>query len=453
MPWAGPSHSPIFRRAAPWTVRLVATPTGPAPLADSRASVPVSATLAVNDALAARKRSGQQILPLGFGEAGLPVHPLLADELAGAAGRGGYGPVAGSVELRTAAAGYWCRRGLPTQPDDVVAGPGSKALLFGLLLGIGSDVAVPQPSWVSYAAQARMTGVRPHFVPAPAGLGGICDPDELARAVRETRAAGRDLRAVVVTLPDNPTATLAAPDAVRELCAVAERYDLILISDEIYRDLVHDDRTPFLSPAQVAPDRTVVTTALSKSLALGGWRLGVARMPSGPLGAALRERLLGIGSEIWSAPAAPVQHAAAVAFSEPAELRCRVAQSRALHAAVARAIAGLCTDAGLSCPAPRASFYVYPDFAPWRGWLRSRGVRTGPDLARYLITQYGVGTLPAAAFGESEDALRLRMATAMIYGDTDAEREAALTACDPLGLPPIAAALARLTEVLADLGP
>jgi aspartate aminotransferase len=453
MPWAGPSLSPIFKRTAPSAVRLAPIQTGPAPLADSRASIPVSATLAVNDALAARKRSGQPVLPLGFGEAGLPVHPLLAAELAEAASRGGYGPVAGSAELRAAAAGYWSRRGLPTQPDDVVAGPGSKALLFGLLLGVGSDVAVPRPSWVSYAAQARLSGMRPQFVPAPAGVGGICDPDELARTVRESRAAGRELRTVVVTLPDNPTATLPAPDAVSALCAVAERYDLILISDEIYRDLVHDDRTPFLSPAQVAPDRTIVTTALSKSLALGGWRLGVARMPSGPLGAALRERLLGIGSEIWSAPAAPVQQAAAVAFSEPAELRRRVAQSRDLHAAVARAVAGVCADAGLSCPTPQASFYVYPDFAPWRGWLRSRGVRTGPDLARHLITQYGVGTLPAAAFGESEDTLRLRMATAMIYGDTDAQREEALTAADPARLPPIAAALSRLTEVLADLGP
>jgi aspartate aminotransferase len=455
MPWAGPdpSDSLVHHQLGAMPSRSIALAPPPAPLADSCACVPVSATLAVNDALAARKQTGQPVLPFGFGEAGLPVLPLLAAELAAAAGRGGYGPVAGSAELRAAGAGYWTRRGLPTSADSVVAGPGSKALLYGLLLAIGSDVAVPRPSWVSYAAQARLTGVRPHYVPAAAGGGGICDPAELARVVRESRAAGRPLRAVIATLPDNPTGTVATQAAVQELCEVAARYDLIIISDEIYRDLVHAASTPFLSPAQVAPERTIVTTALSKSLALGGWRLGVARLPAGPLGAALRDRLLGVGSEIWSAPAAPVQQAAALAFSEPAPIRERIAQSRALHAAVAGAVAGVCADAGLWVPAPQASFYVYPDFEPWRGWLRSRGMSTGAGLARHLIAQYGLGTLPASAFGESEDALRLRMATAMIYGDTDGEREAALTAADPVRTPHIAAALGRLAEILADLSP
>ena len=100
---------------------------------------------------------------------------------------------------------------------------------------------------------------------------------------------------------------------------MAAEHDLIIISDEIYRDLIHDPAAPVLSPAAVAPERTVVTTALSKSFALGGWRLGAARMPDGPLGQWLHGQLLGIGSEIWSAPAAPIQQAAALAFREPAE--------------------------------------------------------------------------------------------------------------------------------------
>ena len=61
--------------------------------------------------------------------------------------------------------------------------------------------------------------------------------------------------------------------------------------------------------------------------------------------------------------------------------------------------------------------------------------------------------LPASAFGESEDALRFRLATAMIYGDTDEEREAALTAPDPLALPWIASALNAIEDMLSDLSP
>ena len=87
----------------------------------------------------------------------------------------------------------------------MVCGPGSKPLLFGLLLAIGADVAVAQPSWVSYAAQASMIGVRAHFVPTPPGQGGISDPERLDRAVKAARQDGRRIGSVVVTLPDNPT--------------------------------------------------------------------------------------------------------------------------------------------------------------------------------------------------------------------------------------------------------
>ena len=259
--------------------------------------IPVSATLMANEAMAARRRRGLPVLPLGFGEAGLPVHPALREALAAASGANGYGPVAGHPALRQAAAGYWARRGLPTGPGQVVCGPGSKPLLFALLLAIGGDVALPQPCWVSYAAQAALIGIRAHFVPAPAGEGGIPDPAALA-ATAAAAAGAWPIRSVLVTLPDNPTGRLASPATVGALCEVASAHGLVIVCDEIYRDLIHDPAAPVLSPAQAAPERTVTTTGLSKNLALGGWRIGVARMPPGPLGHRLRRALLGAGSEI-----------------------------------------------------------------------------------------------------------------------------------------------------------
>ena len=455
MPFAGTmTPAPPVLPAA--SVPMPAPPSVPANLHQPAPPpcMPVSATLAANEALAARRSRGEPVLPLAFGEAGLPAHPALQEALAAATASNGYGPVAGSAALRTAAAGYWQRRGLPTSPGSVVCGPGSKPLLFGLLLATGADVAVPRPSWVSYAAQAGLAGALPHFVAAAPGEGGICDPDALAAAVVSARRAGREIRSVVVTLPDNPTGRLPRPATVRAFCAVAAEHDLIIISDEIYRDLVHDPATPVLSPAAVAPERTVVTTALSKSLAVGGWRIGVARMPESPLGTWLRGQLLGIGSEIWSAPAAPIQQAAALAFSEPDDLLERVRQSRSLHASVSRAVAGTCRAAGLDVPQPQASFYVYPDFEPWRDHLaRTHGVTSGAGLAGLLLDRYGAGTLPGSAFGEPGEALRLRLATGLLYGEDDEQQEAALAAGDPLTLPWIAAELARLEEILTDLSP
>ena len=417
----------------------------------------VSATLAANEALAVRRRRGEPVLPLAFGEAGLPVHPALRAALSAATGRNAYGPVAGLAALREAAAGYWDRRGLPTSPAAVVCGPGSKSLLYGLLLALGADVAMARPSWVSYAAQAAMTGGRAHLVPTRPGEGGVPDPALLHRAVSAARAAGRRIGSVVITLPDNPTGTLAAPATIRALCEVAAEHDLVIISDEIYRDLVHDPTAPFTSPAMIAPERTIVTTALSKGLALGGWRIGVARVPDGgraaPSLTRLRERLVSIGSEIWSAPAGPIQQAAAFAFGEPPELIERVDRSRHLHATVARAVAARLRAAGIAVPAPRAAFYLYPDFGPWRAWLRDRHqVTGGPGLAALLLDRYGVGSLPASAFGEEAGALRLRLATGLLYGGSDEQREATLAAADPLALPWIESALARIEEVLADLG-
>jgi aspartate aminotransferase len=455
MPYSGTaSASAASTLPLPVVPALGTPPAAARPAAPPAEDHPVSATLAANEALAARRRRGQPVLPLAFGEAGLPAHPALRAALAAATASNGYGPVAGHEALRKAAAGYWQRRGLATSPGSVVCGPGSKPLLFGVLLATGADVAVPRPSWVSYAAHASLIGARPHFVPAAPGEGGICDPDALGRAVMKARATGRNIRSVVVTLPDNPTGRLPRPETVRAFCAAATELDLIIISDEIYRDLVHDPGTAVLSPAAVAPERTVVTTALSKSLALGGWRIGVARLPDSPLGERLRGELVGIGSEIWSAPAAPIQQAAATAFGEPSELSERVAASRSLHAAVSRRVAGICAAAGLAVPPPQAAFYVYPDFGPWRAHLaRRHGVSTGAGLAGLLLERYGAGTLPGSAFGESSAALRLRLATGSLYGETDAEQEAALAAPDPLALPWIASQLGRLEEILADLAP
>jgi aspartate aminotransferase len=437
---------------------LTATPLPP--LAPVRTAVPdhsvlgpatigVSATLAANETMDERRARGEPVLPLAFGEAGLPAHRVLRAALARAAGSTGYGPVAGHVALREAAAGYWDRRGLPTDADTVICGPGSKALLYGLITAIGGDIAVTRPSWVSYAAQAQLANRTAHFVP---GASGVPDAGELARTVTAARAAGHRVRMVILTLPDNPTGTLAAPAAVRAVCEVAEAHDLIIISDEIYRDLLHQADEPFVSPASISPERTVVTTGLSKNLALGGWRLGVARMPDGWLGHELRDRLLGIGSEIWSAAAAPVQEAAAFAFSEPPALTERIALSRRLHGSVARAVARRFTAAGASVPAPQAAFYLYPEFAP-RAYslLQRHGVTSDKQLAAVLLRKYGVGVLPGSAFGDESWRLRLRVATGMLYGETDSQRTAALNSANPCALPWIAASLDRLAEVLADL--
>jgi aspartate aminotransferase len=144
-----------------------------------------SATLAANERVQAKLAAGAPVLHLAFGEAGLPVLPSVAEQLAAAAHRNGYGSVAGSPALRAAAAGYYERRGVPTTPEQIVVAPGSKALLFGLLSVLPGDVVLPRPCWVSYAAQAALAGKRVIGVPIPA---------EAGQAARDIRPVDRGRR-------------------------------------------------------------------------------------------------------------------------------------------------------------------------------------------------------------------------------------------------------------------
>lgn len=429
------------------------TDTAPAPTPSPvSAPVPMSATLAADEALARRRAAGERVLSMASGEIGLPVLPALADRLAAAATENAYGSVPGSPALRTAVAGYWERRGMPVDPDLVVAGPGSKSLLFAVLLAIGGDVIVPVPSWVSYAAQARLVGARPIPVPIRPGQGGVPDPARLREAVADARASGRRPRAVIVTVPDNPTGTVASEATVRELAATARELDLIVVSDEIYGDLVYDGSAPAVSPALHAPERTVVTTGLTKNLAVGGWRTGVARLPDGEPGRALHTRLVAVASQIWSSPPAPVQAAAAYAFGEPPEVVERVAASRRLHETVVRAVAGRFTAVGAKLHPVAATCYLYPDFEPLRDHLAdAHGVHDGDALAALFSERYGIGVLPASAFGEPGRPLRIRAATSHFYGETAERRTAALEAADPPALPWIRESVDRVGEALADL--
>jgi aspartate aminotransferase len=409
-----------------------------------------SATLATNERVQARIAAGAPVLHLAFGEAGLPVLPSVAARLGAAAGANGYGPVAGSPAVRQAVAGYFERRGLPTSADRVLVAPGSKALLYALLTVLPGDVVLPRPSWVSYAAQAALAGKRVIEVPIAEQAGGVPDPDALRARVQTARQHGHEPAILVLTLPDNPTGTVASPPLVEAVCDVAREHGLLIVCDEIYRDLAHEPEA-LLSPAALLPESVFVTNGLSKSMALGGWRIGFCRLPDGPLGAEAAGALGGVASEVWSSLAAPMQHAAAYVLAEPDEVREHVARSRRLHRLVTTAAHEQVIAAGALCRPPSGAFYLYPDLEPLRPALAPRGVSTGAQLATLLLEHHDVAVLEGEAFGDDPGALRFRMATSLLYGHDEAQRWEALRAHDPVALPWIAGALERLGQTLRAL--
>jgi aspartate aminotransferase len=411
--------------------------------------VPPSATLAVNERIRRRIEAGEPILHLAFGEAGLPVPQEIVDALTRGAPDNGYGPVAGSPSARSAAAGWFHRRRLPTDPEQVVIAPGSKALLWALLAVLPGDVVLPQPSWVSYAAQAALAGKRVWGVPIAAhGPGGVPDPEALEETLGEAARQGARPGVIVLTLPDNPTGTVPDADQVRRTVQIAEEHGLSIVSDEIYRDLAHDPESVH-SPAEYLPERTYVTSGLSKNMALGGWRIGFVRVPEGATGRAAREALLGLASEVWSSAPAPMQHVAAHVLNEPPEVVAHIDRSRRLHRATTLAAHGRLVAARISCRPPTGGFYLYPDFESMRPQLAAHRVDGGDALAAHLLERYGIGVLSGVAFGDERHALRCRIATSLLYGQTDDQRREALAAEDPAALSWIKSSLDRMGDAVA----
>ena len=411
-------------------------------------AVPPSPTLAADQRMRELIAAGRPLVHLAFGEAGLPVPDSVREVLARESVRNAYGAVAGSAAARAAAAGYYERRGVATDPSQIVFAPGSKPLLWGLIELLDGDVVLPRPSWVSYGAQAALAGHRVWPAEVPAGCGGVPEPEALLDVLRRARAEGGRPRTLVLTLPDNPTGTLAPASLVAELVEIARGQDLVIICDEIYRDLAHDP-SAVASPAELAPELVFVTNGLSKSMALGGWRIGFTRLPDGDLGRELGAALRGLASEVWSSLAAPMQAVAAHVLSEPDDVIAHIERSRRLHALTTRAAYAVVTAAGARCRAPDAAFYLYPDLEPARGWLAACGVDGADSLAEWLLERHEIGVLSATAFGDDPGALRFRIATSLLYGVDDDQRRRALDSDDPVSLPWIREPLDRLGAALA----
>ena len=250
----------------------------------SRALVP-SPTLEINEAIAARRAAGRDVLHLGFGEASFPLPPKVRTALADSATRTSYEPVVGIPALRATIAEYLGRtRGLKISAEQVIVAPGSKPLLFALMQVLAGDVMAPAPAWVSYAPQARLAGRRMVIVETDPEDAHRLTPRALDGALAQGRHDGADPRILIVNSPSNPTGGMFAREDVEAVADWARRSGVTILSDEIYAELAHGWR-PHISPFLFYPEGTVVTGGLSKTYSVGGWRLGYAVVPDGDAGA------------------------------------------------------------------------------------------------------------------------------------------------------------------------
>ncbi|MFJ7589796.1 aminotransferase class I/II-fold pyridoxal phosphate-dependent enzyme [Streptomyces sp. NPDC097617] len=383
---------------------------------------------------------------------GLPVLPELVSVLAAAAGRAAPEPPGGGDALREAACRHWGRRGLATSPENVAAGPGAPALLLALLGAYGGDVMLPRPCPAWWTPQVRLLGRRAYHVPTPAECGGVPDPYALLETVRRVRAEGGDPRVLLLSVADDPTATVPPPEILHEACEAAASAGLFVVSDESWRDTVHRPHdTLVLSPAEMLPERAAVLIDLSGALLPAGWPAAVVRFPDTPRGTWLRARTLDVLTATGAMIAGPVAGAAAHALDEPDAVAGRAYAAAALHGVVAAEAHRRLLEAGVLARPPQAGRHLYADLTPLRAGLARHGVGDAMELEDWLGGRLGAPTPGGQRFADEPVALRVRLSTGPLLGATPQERLAALTAPDPLALPYVRDSLELLGSVLAGL--
>ena len=366
--------------------------------------LPVSATLGINEESNRLLAEGKQIYKLGLGQSPFPVPGPIVRELQNNAHQKDYLPVRGLPALCTAVAGYYRRtQDLSFLGENIRIGPGSKELMFILQLVYYGDLVIPTPSWVSYAPQAHIIGRHVHWLQTDAKNNWLLTPQELDRHCLRDPAKPR---IVILNYPNNPTGCSYSDDQLQALAAVARKYKIIMLSDEIYGELNFDGA--HRSIARYYPEGSIIASGLSKWAGAGGWRLGTFAFPAELKW--LLDAMAVVASETFTATSAPIQYAAVKAFQGGAELERYLQQSRRVLKALSDWIWAQLKGAGAEVARPDGAFYMFPDFEPLRAKLAGRGIGTGDELCRRLLQETGVAMLPGNSFGRPQQELTLRLA-------------------------------------------
>ena len=378
-------------------------------------SLAPSPTLYINERVRQMWAAGEAVYHLGFGESRFPAHPKIVAALVEHASRQSYLPSTGIPELRQAVADFHSRQlQVDVNADQVIVAPGSKALLFAFQMALAGATILHTPSWVSYEPQSRLLNRPVLRIPASPLDGHRLQPERLQQLLRDS-PHGQHL--LILNSPSNPTGQMLEPALLAEIADICRQEQVLVLSDEIY-GLTAFGRE-HVSISSYYPEGTVVLGGKSKHLSLGGWRLGTAIVPPGEGGQRLLQAVAKIGSEVWSTASAPIQYAAITAYADDAELAAYIEKCTGLHAARTRYLwRGLC-ELDVPCAEPMGGFYLFPNFDHWRKSLAGRGVNTSIELARHLLDEWQIATLPGSDSGTPVTELSLRLSTSYVDLETD----------------------------------
>lgn len=288
---------------------------------------------------------------------------------------------------------YFCVNYNPDSEIVVTVGA-SEAIDIALraILNPGDEVLVVEPCFVSYGPLVTLAGGVPVSVQATKENQFKVQPEQLEQAITNRT------KAIMICSPNNPTGAMLNKEEMIRIAEVAKKHDLLILSDEIYAELVYDDLYTSFAAIDDMRDRTILFSGFSKDLAMTGWRLGFVCGPEDII-----EGILKIHQYAIMCASTMAQHAGLEGLKNG---RDDIARMRKSYRQRRNFIVQSLNEMGLNCHKPEGAFYTFPS-------VESTGF-SSEEFAKRLLQTEKVVVVPGEAFGAGgEGHVRCSYATSM----------------------------------------
>ena len=351
-----------------------------------------SATLRINEISKDLESKGKKIFKFGFGQSPFQIPLDIVNELKNNAHQNQYLPMQGLPKLRSSIAKHITNiKKYNYKSENVIIGPGTKELMFLLNILFDGDILLPAPSWVSYEPQAILGRNKTHWIATKRENNWFPTGEEIEKIILKDRSKKYLL---FLNSPNNPSGQVCGN--LEEISLIAKKYDILILSDEIYSELSFEKN--FQSIANYYPEKTIISSGLSKWCGAGGWRLGYFVIPESLN--QLRDSLKVLASETFTSVSAPIQYAAIAAYDNDHSEH--INNSKNILKAVGEYVYKNLKSNNVIINKPQGGFYLMPEFL-------NKKFSTSSEMCNSVLKETGVALLPGSDFGFSKDKMIARL--------------------------------------------
>jgi aspartate aminotransferase len=351
-----------------------------------------SSTLLINETSRKLEEQGKKIYKFGFGQSPFKVPEDVVIELKDNAHQNKYLPMQGLSELRNAVAKYTSKKkNYDYKSENVIIGPGSKELMFLLHVIFDGEIILPAPSWVSYAPQAILGRNKVQILQTKRENNWFPTASEIEEIVLKDKNKNYLL---FLNSPNNPSGQIC--ENLEEIASIAKKYNLIILSDEIYSELSFMDN--YQSISNFCPEKTIISTGLSKWCGAGGWRLGYFLVPDSLN--EIKNTINVLASETFSAVSAPIQYAAIKAYEH--DHSNYINKSKNILSAIGNYVYENLRSNKVLINKPQGGFYLMPEFL-------NKKFNSSSEMCDSILNDTGVALLPGSDFGFEQTKMLARL--------------------------------------------